>query len=190
MNLQLSDINVRTFMRCLFNKDYTDVPNWEELYTQYVDLSGIGNTRQYELMVAIHNINVRLTHITSFLELQMNCYKQLNMPFVAAFADMKKYGHRVTWNPLNPTDFLDQLKRIETKEKRNYAERETLLVQLKEFQTTGIHKEKDTDRNDFVKMLNALNKKGYRIDKDDTDMHELCLMIKEMNEEAEASQTE
>lgn len=182
MNLELCDINVRTFMRCL-RKDYTGVSNWQELYTKYIDLSGIGDTRQYGLMVAIHNLNVRLTHITAFLEHQIKFFNLAGFPFEKAFDDVKKYGHRVNWNPAEPAEFLNQLKRIETKEKRNYAEREKLMQEFKEFQGSGKYQEKDTDCNDFIRMLNGLNKHGYRVDKDTTFMDELSLMIKEYNEE-------
>lgn len=180
--MTLDQISVRVFMRCLFNKDYTDVPNWEDVYTSYIDYSGIGETKQYHLMRAIHNINVRLSDITAFLELQKGFYLQVGFPFEHAFQDMNKYGYRLNWNANNPQDFINQLQKIETKEKRNIAELDKFNKELIGLQKNG-GKEDEYSRTDFVKMINGLRKAGYKIDKDKTDMEEFSLMIKETSEE-------
>jgi len=183
--MQLSDITVRIFMRCLFNKDYEGVDNWEELYTAYIDLSGMGESRHLQLMVTIHNLQVRLSFIQGWLEFQKTWTKQFKEPFIEGFKDMEKFNHRVTWDPGKPLDFIEQLKRIEAKEKRNVAELDLQMKELDELMKTKKHKEKATDRADFIRMLNTLGKEGYKIDRDKTDMEELSLMIKQHSEEVE-----
>jgi len=187
MNLELCDITVRVFMRCLFNKDYTDVPNWEELYTKYIDLSGLGEEGQLGLYVAQHNLTVRLKHITDFLELQQKVFSLTGYPYAAAFEDMRQYGHRVTWNKDEPENFLTQLMRIETKEKRNYAELKKVEKELDDAEKSKDPKTVNA-RNSFVIMLNILRKDGNQIDKDKTDMEELSLMIKQHRDDVRAAE--
>lgn len=187
--MQLSDITVRVFMRCLFNKDYSGVDNWEELYTEYIDLSGLGKDGQLGLHVAIHNLNIRLFRITAFLELQNKVFNLIGMPQLEKINDMAEYGHRLTWNPEEPEMFLPQLIRIEQKEKRNYVEKLNLEKELDEMvkaESPGT----TSARNSFVIMLNVLGKEGYKIDKDKTDMLELALMIKQHGDEMAALQNQ
>jgi len=183
--MQLSDITVRVFMRCLFNKDYSGVENWEELYTSYIDLSGLGESGQLGLYVAIHNLNVRLFRVTAFLEFQSKVFDLIGMPQLEKLDDMKEYGHKLNWNPLQPEEFLPQLIRIEQKEKRNYVQLKNLEKELEEMRQA----EKPgtvSARNSFVIMLNMLGKEGYKIDKDSTDMEELSLMIKQHGDDVAA----
>jgi len=183
--MQLSDITVRVFMRCLFNKDYSGVENWEELYTSYIDLSGLGESGQLGLYVAIHNLNVRLFRITAFLEFHAKVFDLVGMADLDRLDMIKDYGYRLKWNPLQPEEFLPQLIRIEQKEKRQYVELKTLEKELEEMRQA----EKPgtvSARNSFVIMLNMLGKEGYKIDKDSTDMEELALMIKQHGEDIAA----
>jgi len=91
--MTLSDITVKTFMRCLFNKDYEGVDNWEELYTSYIDLSGLGERGNLPLYVAIHNLDVRLKHITGFLEFQSQVFLLTKSPHMDTINGLKRYGH-------------------------------------------------------------------------------------------------
>lgn len=186
--MKLSDISVRKFMACLFNKDYSDVENWDTLYLEYIDLSGIGENRELALMTNIHNLQVRLAHITSFIEFQKLFYLEFNQPYVKAFDDLRKYNHKLNWDPSNREEFLNQLKRVEAKEKRNVAELDVLIKELTDIKKGApVVKEDHNSRADFIRMLNSLNKEGYSIDKDKTDMEELSLMIKQQNEEYQAA---
>ena len=187
--MQLSDITVNTFMRCLFKKDYTGVDDWEELYTSYIDMSGLGDTMQYSLMVTIHNLQVRLSAINAFLDLQEKFFIAFDFPFEPAFKDVERFGHRITWDPAYPQQFLDQLQRMENKEKRNVVELDEQMLELKELKETSIYKQKANNRADFIKMLNTLGKEGYRIDREKTDMETLALMIKQHSEDIDALNT-
>lgn len=184
--MTLSDITVRVFMRCLFNKDYEGVDDWERLYTEYIDLSGMGETRQLELVVAIHNLQTRISFISGFIEFQKTWLLQFGEPFEQGFEDVRKFGYKLHWEAGYPTQFVDQLQKMETKEKRNIAQLDAEMKELDEFTKTGKHKQKASDRADFVRMLNTLGKEGYKIDRDKTDMEELSLMIRQHSEDIEA----
>lgn len=182
--MTLSATTVRTFERCLFDKDYTGVDNWEELYTAYIDTSGLGQEGQLGLHVAIHNLDVRLKDITDFLEFQSKIYRLVNMPHVPTIDDVKKYGHRLTWPS---DDFLDQLNAIESKEKRKYVELKKLNKELrlmKDAEKPGTI----SARNQWLIMLNILSKdQGYKIDRDNTYMDELSLLIKQHGDDVRAA---
>src|SRR6185312_13029633 len=185
--MQLSDITVRTFMKCLFNKDFEGVgeENWERLYTEYIDLSGMGEEGQLGLYVGIHNLTVRLKFITDYLEFQSKVFHLVGMPHLEKLPYIHKFGHRPKWNPQEPEKFLIELQKIETKEKRNYVELKMLEKELEDMQK--IQKPQTVNaRNSFVVMLNVLNKDGYKIDRDKTDMEELALMIKQHGEDIKA----
>lgn len=187
--MNLEDITVRVFMRCLFNYDYTGVDNFDELYISYIDTSGLGEQGQLGMYVAIHNLNVRLKFITDFLEFQSGVFKLINMPHIPTMEDVKPYGHRITWNPDNPENFLQQLTSIEAKEKRNYVELKKLNKELNQMKAAENPKTVSA-RNSFVIMLNVLGKEGYKIDKDNTDMLELSLMIKQHGDDVRAFQNQ
>lgn len=185
MNLQLSDISVRVFMRCLFNKDYTDVPNWEDIYTQYIDLSGLSKEGHLGLLVAKHNLEVRLKHISDWLELQQKVFELLNKPHLPSIDDLLKYAHRVSWDPEQPEKFIERLLYIEGYEKRNHVELRMILKEIDNLEKVQNHKTVNA-RNEFVIMLNVLRKNGNPVDKDKTDMEELSLMIKSHRDEVAA----
>jgi len=183
--MTLSDITVRIFMRCLFDKNYEGVDNWDELYTSYIDTSGLGKEGELPLHIAIHNLNARLLDITSFLEFQSKVYRLVKMPHIPRMGEINKYGHRLTWDPQND-NFLDQLNAVDLKERRNYVEMKKLQKELKQIQQAQTPNTVSA-RNQFVIMLNTLGKEGYKIGKDKTDMLELSLMIKQHGLDVEAA---
>lgn len=183
--MELHEITVRVFMRCLFNKDYTGVDNWDELYTKYIDLSGLGEQGQLGLHVAIHNLKIRLFRITHFLELHSKVFDLVGMPHLEHMDDMKEYGIRLSWNPGEPEMFLPQLIKIEQREKRNYVELKELEKEVEEMKEAENPKTVSA-RNSFVIMLNVLGKEGFKIDKDKTDMEELSLMVKQHSDDIAA----
>lgn len=187
--MQLSDITVRQFMKCLFDKDYTGVDNWEDLYTQYIDTSGLGEQGQLGTLVAIHNLTIRLKFISDFLEFQSKVFDLIKMPHLLYLNDLNKYGHKITWNPEEPELFIPQLKKIEAKEKRNYVELKELQQEI-ESKKEAENPNTVSARNSFVIMLNVLGKEGYKIDKDKTDMLELALMIKQHSDDIAALQNQ
>lgn len=172
-------------MAAMFNQQYEGVggiANWEIVFTEYIDLSGIGETTQFELLTNIHNVQLRIAKITGLIELEKKFFMAFDEPFIPAFDDFRKLGHRLSWDVGNPEQFIQQLERVESNEKQYRAELDEYMQELKELQTQGV-KVDSNSRQSFVKTLNRLGKHGYKIDKDTTDMEELSLMIKEYQEE-------
>jgi hypothetical protein len=166
-------------MRCLFNKDYTGVPNWEDIYVKYIDESGICNNGALEIDVAIHNLEARLLHITGWLEFQAEVFKRTGKPYEPALVDIHRYGHKPVVD-----GFAEQLTRIEAKEKKNISQLGRMRKEKEALQKIA-QPETVNARNSFIVMLNILSKnQGYKIDKDKTDMEELCVIIRDHNEQA------
>lgn len=180
--MTLSEVTIRVFMKCLFNKDYEGiggVENWEDIYIQYIDTMGICNNGLLEIEVGIHNLEARLMHITGWLEFQSEVFKRTGHPYEPAFADIQKYGHKPTVD-----DFEAQLTRIESKEKKNISHLNRMRKEKEALQKIA-QPETVNARNSFLTMLNIISKsQGYKIDKDTTDMEELCIMVRDHNEQA------
>jgi len=177
------ECSVRIFMKCLFNQDYEALGggDFEKIHTEYVDLSNIGQTKEFDLMNAIHNLQTRIMTVPILVQVQFGFFKNFEMPFVNAFDEFKKYGHRITWDPERPELFIGQMERVAIKEKKFTAELDTRLKELTDLKKNGV-KVDSNSRHSFVKMLNTLGKEGYQIDKDKTDMEEMSLMIREYDE--------
>ncbi len=186
--MTLAEITVRKFMAALFNKQRDGIDDWDGLYLSYIDLSGIGETHELSLMTAIHNLQVRLAHVNSYIDFQRKFFSEFFMPYEKSFPDMHKYNIRFTWNPMDPEGFIRQMKVAETNEKRNIAELDLLEKELRDIKKGApAVKEDHNSRANFIRMLNSLNKAGYKIDKDLTDMEEVCLMIRAQREEYDAA---
>lgn len=183
MITKCSQCSIKVFMDCLFENDFRGLDGGgkdelDVIHTEYVDLSGIGETREYELMISIHNTEERLTFITTQLEIQQRFFKNFDIPFVNAFDDFRKYGHRLTWDDNNPEAFLKQLDMIEIREKKFVAEYDKHVKELKTLKSDGV-KIDGNGRRDFIRQMNNLRRFGYQVDKDKTDIEELALMIRD-----------
>lgn len=180
-----SECNIRLFMECLYDKDTTGLNggDFEAIFTEYIDLSGIGETREFDLLTQMHNIQTRMIFISNMLHIQRRFFLEFSIPFVDAFKDLYKFGHYLKWDPENPVDFLKQLERVEIIEKKSQAELDKVEKDLKTLKKDGVKSSSEMNgRIEFVRQLNALNKEGYKIDRDKTDMEELALMIRDYNQ--------
>jgi hypothetical protein len=186
--MELSEITVRRFRKAL-KGDLEGIENWNDLYLEWLDKSGIAEAEELSLMIAIHNLEGRLSYIKSWVEWQRGFIKEVGQPVEQTFEDLKKYGHRVTWSG-DLKEFDLQLTLIESKEKRNKAELDKLNKDLKELQMdrTAIKHETNNDAG-FMKMLARLNKDGYKIIQDKTDMEELSYIVKQHSEDYNATAT-
>lgn len=166
-------------MRCLFEDDFEGVENFDAIWTEYIDLSGIAQTRDKDLLVAIHNIEVRLLVIPEMISFQLKFMAENKMPYVDGFWFFKKYGHRLTWNEDDPDNFFKQLEFVDIKERKFIAERDDLKKQQSLLKKNGVVVD-GNGRKEFIKLLNAIGK--YRrndIDRDKVDVETYALMIKD-----------
>jgi hypothetical protein len=184
--LTLADVSVRIFMRCLFNNDTTGVPNWDEIYTSYIDVSGLSQEGHLGVLVGIHNTECRLQFITSWLETQYKIFNLTGQIYTPALDDIKPYGHRIT---ADPQTFISQLQKIEAKEKKHISQLRRLQKELSALENIKQHNTVDA-RNSFVIMLSVLRKSYGPIDRDTTNMEDLAIMIKEHNREVQAQQNQ
>jgi len=177
----LADITVKRFMLAMFNGEKEDIDNWEDLYTQYIDLSGMANYRQLNLLISIYNLETRLWTVDKFIEIQTHSFNSFGEPYEPAYSMVKKYGHRIVW----PSTDLDvQLRRIHAKEQRQVAELEKLEKDLALIDESGVVKEDRNARHDFIRLLNRISEK-VKIDREKDDMESVCIMIRDYIEECE-----
>jgi len=183
MITKCSECSVKIFIDCLFNGDRSALNggDFDKIFTEYVDLSGVGETREYDLLTSIHNVQCRITFIDTMVKVQKEFFMNFEIPFVNAFDDFRKYGHRLSWNPEKPADFITQLQRVDVIERKSIAELDAYIKELKSLKKDGVVPDKN-GRKDFIRQLNTLNKAGYKIDREKTDMEELALMIRDHND--------
>lgn len=208
----LDEITIRMFMRCIFNKDYGHIENFEDLYTEYIDRSGMGKDGQLGVRQNIHNLKCRLGKMTGWLQIQMdvlayNVSKGEPAPHYGSMKDVQEYGHFPIWNGdqdyillhstkdaeeiqqaivrLNghASSYKKQLLRIEAVEKSYKSQLNMAEKELKQME--GAEKPETIDaRNSFFTLLAVIGKNQCgAIDKDKTCMHEFAIMVKMYNEE-------
>ncbi len=181
--LTLADITVKRFMSAMFNGDYEGISNWEQLFTAYIDLSGMGNQRQLGLCASMHNLEIRLWVIDQFMEIQKKAIATFDLPYQPAFEMVQRYGHRVLWDG-NIENFKLLLARITAKEKRNVAEYDRLQKEYADLQKSGVVKETVSARHDFIRLLNRISEK-VKVDREKDDMESVCLIIRDYLDECE-----
>ena len=152
-------------------------PNWEKIYLEYIDVSGIGVTEEFSTLIAIHNLQTRLNSIPRYVQVQVACWYNFQKLHPTATIKLAKYGYKMPEG--DPLSYLTQ---IESKEKRFMhllKEKEQQLLKIRE----KVKNQSKSDRIDFIRMLNHLGVK-YRIDRDKTTVEELAIMVKDANDEA------
>jgi len=178
MIAKASECSVRVFMRALFEEDYTDILDFGKIYDEYVDLSGAAETQELELMVLIHNIEVRMFVTNGFVQFQKDYIAQYNEPYWDGFWVVKKYNHELKWNN-DKQEFLDQMEMMLSREKRFVPELANYQKELSQLQKEG-SKPDSNGRKQFIKLLNAVGKdRRNDVDRDKTDVETFALMVKD-----------
>lgn len=181
MITKASECSVRQFMRALFEDDLSGFENFENIWEEYVDLSGLSQTMEKELMIGIHNIDVRRVVVPAMVEFQKTYMRQFGKPYIDGFWFFKKYGHRLNYEG-NIHSFDDQLERVLTKEKRHFAEQEKMKKELADLRKNGVRIDGNS-RKEFIKLLNAVGKSRRNdVDRDKTDVETYALMVKDYYE--------
>lgn len=162
---------------------------FEMIYAQYADLSGLYQTREFELSAYIDNLDKRVHTVERFLELQRLFVTEFETPFVPGFSLMKKYGYNLHWNFENPQIdlFVRKLGQIEMKEKKYRTILNAKINELIEFRKKLIKKEFTLleSRKEFISMMNRLQQAKFVIDKNVTTVEELSIMIKDQRDQVE-----
>ena len=196
--MNIDKCSVALFMRCAYSKEIEikeaaiiEVGGeecWNLLYTTYVDLSGAADSKEHNLMRALFNIECRLQFINEMLDLQVKCFNEFGQPFLPATLALKPYGHKIAFNG-NAEDFKAQLQRVEMREAKKIAEKDSIIKELNQLRKEGMKASNITtdDRVSFIRLLNSISKhQGYGIDKEKTMADEFALMVKSHKEHFEA----
>lgn len=180
-------------MDAWFKKDYSKLSKEEFkiVYAEYQDTSGLFLTEDFERVGFINHLNSRINYIKLFLKIQRSFIEEFNVPFLRDCELLKeKYGYGLKWNE-DLEKFEAQLKKIEMREIKHEDFLTLKIKELNEFRKKSQKSDVSDDpeeelkksRMGFIRMLNTLGKIGYRIDKPNTSVEELSLMIKQQLEE-------
>lgn len=200
-----SDCTISQLMKCWFESkynvlvisgDYTQEEMMQAFYrihTEYVDLAGLYKNKEFELLGYINHLETRINIIAMSINLQRNFLDEFDIPLVEGFKTFKTYNHNLYWDFNNPDKlgFLSMLKKIET---RTLTYKGQLIEKKKELfdlQKNKVEKKHTTiqSRQEFIRTLNALGKFGFRIDKNETTVEELALMVLDWQKELNQNKT-
>lgn len=196
-----AECNIKQFMSCAFygkhrvlliDGEATDDElreAFEYIYNQYVDYSGLFATREFELAAYIHSLKMRIGIVREFVKLQKMFIAEFNIPFVAYFEIIKKYGHNLHWNHEYPDIdlFLIKLAKVESREAKYKSELKAKEKELFDLQRKKITKEFTLlgSRKQFLLTLARLQQAKFVISKTETMMDEVALMIKDQKDQSE-----
>ena len=193
--------SINVFMKCAFGNnlqaliitgDATEEElkkAWDNIYTEYVDISGMIQSIEFDLMKSIFVLDCRIKKISLLVYVQHESLNKIGMPCIGAFGYLKEYGYQLTWDPENGNidEFKKQLLNIESAEKAYGFQIKKMQGELEQLKRNRGKDEQEerSPRKEFVRSLNNLEKSGFRIDRDKTTIEDLALMICDNNSEAE-----
>lgn len=162
---------------------------FDTIETQYVDISKLFETREFEMSAYIDSVGKRVGTVQRFIELQTRFSDEFDMPFLPQLNMLKKYGHTLVWNPEEPDIdyFKKRLSTIENKERKYKSVLSQKVNELVEFKKKIIAKDYSLleNRQQFISMLNRLQQAKFVIDKNETSMEEIGLMIRDYRDQQE-----
>lgn len=161
----------------------------EIIYAEYVDISMMYQTREFEMNAYIHWVGMRIMTMKNFFELTRAFIREFNLPYLPGFEMIKQYGHRLYFNPEYPDieGFVNKLDSMEQKEKKWDVIIDVKVKELIAFKKKQINKELDPlqSRKQFLQTIIRLQQKDFVITKTETTMEDLAIMIKEDKDAAE-----
>lgn len=203
-----AECNIKKFEACRFDNklrvliiegDATDEElreAYEFIHGQYVDLSGLYETREFEMTAYISSLAVRINTVHEFIRLQREFISQFDIPYVPGFYLVKKYGYTLLWDHESPDidTFLARLEKMESKEAKFKSELKRKQTELSTFQSkhqAGEYTPMES-RRQFLTQILRLQQAKYVIIKNETMMEELAYAIrdqKELQDEEKAQQS-
>ena len=185
--MTIEDITVEQYINARWKGDISIVSkeDLETINEQYADISGLYESEEFNKVAYIHYLNNRINSVKLSIRLQYEFIENFGIPYVPELKFFNKFGHRVTWNN-DMEKFLEELRRVDQKEKKYISQLETSMKELITMRENRDKKEqpKKQTRQDFVSTLISLGKVGYTINRKETTIEEVALMIKKQYEEA------
>jgi hypothetical protein len=152
---------------------------WQDVYMDYIDISGLAETEEYSLLMTIHNLNARLVSVPQYVAVQQETIQIFNKYHPIATKNLARFGYKM---PRDLNQALKFLQGVKSKEKRfryDLQAAEDKLSKLKKPEVKDLKK----SRRAFIRMLNNLGK-TYKLDRDKTTVEELALMVRESIEKS------
>lgn len=177
--LTIQTCTLREFESCMF--EGADLPGWEAVYIDYIDLSGLAATDEYDLLVAINNITVRIETVPTYIEVQKQCIVHFGKYHPIATEKLAKFGYPMPNDVSKAQAFLTS---VLSKEKRYRQDLRQANDKLEKLKRPEGNDAKKASRS-WGKAVNEMSKRqGYRIDRNVVTVYEYALMIASAREEA------
>jgi len=192
--MKCEKVTIEQFMDCWFNDDYEkiSVQDFELIYSEYIDLAGLYQTKAFELTAYINYLKNRI-HVLGIVVFSQKMYFEVfRKPYIEGLELIKeKFGLSYNWdcNEQSLFSFLRKLENTIRTKKIELNRKEHEIEKLKQEKKEG-NVSKVQSRHEFIRMLNSLSKNGYKIERDKTTVEELALIIKMVTEERDKYETE
>jgi hypothetical protein len=187
MTLKCEKVVIESFILAWFNNDYEKLSkeDFEIVYAEYIDLSGLYQTKEFELVTYINYLKNRIYVLKTVVYAQETYFEVFKTPYIPGLDFIKEqFGFTYEWTG-NDKSFFIFLRKIE-----NAARTKSTELKRKEFEFDNLAAakmqgdvSKVQSRHEFIRMLNSLSKQGYKIERDKTTIEELALILKQMQEE-------
>ncbi len=184
------NVTIKKFMKSWFNEDYSELSkeDFDTCYSEYIDAAGLFATEEFDIIANINYLNNRVNTVQMFVSLQKQYLEQFDEPYINALSFLRKFGYKLEWKG-NNEEFINKLDKVLLMDSKYQVQLDTKMKQLFEYRKKKQGGEETTikqTRESFIRMLNGLGKIGYKIDKNETTVEELALMLKQQSEESEA----
>jgi len=185
---------IEAFILAWFNKDYKYLSkdDFEKVYAEYIDVAGLYQTKEFELVTYINYLKNRIYVLKTIVYSQEMHFETFKTPYIPGLEFIKEqFGFTYEWTG-NDKTFIFFLRKIE-----NQARTKSTELKRKEFEFKTLSDakmegdvSKVQSRHEFIRMLNSLNKQGYKIERDKTTIEELALIIKQVQEDSAKAESE
>lgn len=182
------DCTIQVFMNAWFNGDRSVLSDdeFEQIHLEYVDISGMSKTQELELNSQLYYLQNRVERVKLLLFALRLSVQEIGKPFQVGIDDLKSYGHKLYWDG-DAVVFAKMLSKIETKESRyiiQLQQKEDEVLAFYKAKTSGVATVKQS-RQQFIKNIIELRKRGHYIKENETTVEVLALAIKTENDAAE-----
>lgn len=184
----IEDIIINEYINAFYNENYSvyTKEQIEQAYCEYMDLSGMFETKQFQQLSYINYLKVRIAVLSPFVEVQRELISTFGEPHFD-FSLAERYHYKLVWKN-DKKDFLIQLNKIEGRERKYITElrqKEKIYEEEKD-KANPQKKSLKESRIDFIRNITILGKNGYSINRNETTMEEYSIMIKDSTEQNKA----
>jgi hypothetical protein len=182
------DVTVYDFERAWFRKDFSKLSkeDFDVTYSEYIDATGWFATEEFDLVSNINYLAHRLTAIETAISVHAMFLFEFDKPY-EDFSVFQRWGYSIKWTG-DKDKFINDLQLIisgEASTKTELLRTKNELVKKRQQYNKGDKTIKQS-HEEFVQMINSLNKIGFNILKKETTVQELSIMIKQQLEENES----